>query len=94
MYNSTASVIETKNGDWLLTYLKGVGHVSSSVVIMRRSHDLGKTWSPEKAYVDTSKPDPSLAKTLMVPTIRGKLGVLRSITRLKSEFFKPHNFFR
>jgi hypothetical protein len=30
---------------------------------MRRSHDLGKTWSPEKAYFDTSKPDPSLAKT-------------------------------
>ncbi len=63
MYNSTPGVIETKNGDWLLTYLKGVGHVSSSVVIMRRSHDFGKTWSPEKMYFDTSKPDPSLAKT-------------------------------
>jgi hypothetical protein len=30
---------------------------------MRRSQDLGKTWSPEVAYFDTSKPDPSLAKT-------------------------------
>lgn len=63
MYNSTPSVIEAANGDWLLTYLKGVGHVSSSVVIMRRSQDLGKTWSPEVAYFDTSKPDPSLLKT-------------------------------
>ena len=63
MYNSTPSVIEAANGDWLLTYLKGVGHVSSSVVIMRRSQDLGKTWSPEMEYFDTSKPDPALAKT-------------------------------
>ena len=52
MYNSTPSVIEATNGDWLLTYLKGVGHVSSSVVIMRRSQDLGKTWSPESMYFD------------------------------------------
>ncbi len=63
MYNnSTPSVIKAANGDWLLTYLKGVGHVSSSVVIMRRSQDLGETWSPEVVYFDTSKPDPSLGK--------------------------------
>ena len=63
MYNSTPSVIQAANKDWVLTYLKGTGHVSSSVVIMRRSQDLGKTWSPEKQYFDTSKPDPSLART-------------------------------
>jgi Neuraminidase (sialidase) len=63
MYNSTPSVIEAANGDWVLTYLKGTGHVSSSTVIMRRSQDLGKTWSPEAQYFDTSKPDPSLART-------------------------------
>jgi hypothetical protein len=63
MYNSTPSVVEAANRTWVLTYLKGAGHVSSSVVIMRRSLDSGKTWGPEVQYFDTSKPDPSLANT-------------------------------
>ncbi len=53
MYNSTPSVVEATNRTWVLTYLKGIGHVSSSIVIMRRSQDFGKTWGPEVQYFDT-----------------------------------------
>ena len=61
-YNSTPSVVRAANGDWVLSYLKGVNHVNSHLVILRRSQDHGEIWSPEVAYFDTSKPDPSLAR--------------------------------
>ena len=63
MYNSTPGVVAAANGDWVLAYRKGTGHVNSPLVILRRSQDRGKSWSPEVAYFDTSKPDPTLALT-------------------------------
>ncbi len=62
-YNSTPSVVRAANGDWVLSYLKGSGHVNSHMVVLRRSEDQGQTWSPEAVYFDTSKPDPGLART-------------------------------
>jgi Domain of unknown function (DUF2341)/BNR repeat-like domain len=62
-YNSTPGLVEAANGDWVLAYRKGPGHVNSPLVILRRSQDRGITWSPEVAYFDTSGPDPSLART-------------------------------
>lgn len=63
MYNSTPGVVTAANGDWVLTYRKGIGHSLSPLVILRRSQDQGTTWSPEVPYWDTSKPDPTLAIT-------------------------------
>ncbi len=62
-YNSTPAVVEAKNGDWVLAYRKGINHVDSPLVILRRSQDRGQTWSPEVAYFNTSQPDPTLALT-------------------------------
>ncbi len=62
-YNSTPAVARAENGDWVLSYRKGAGHVDSPLVILRRSHDRGRTWSPEVAYFNTSQPDPTLALT-------------------------------
>ena len=63
MYNSTPGVVTAANGDWVLAYRKGIGHSNSPLVILRRSQDQGKSWSPEVPYFDTSKPDPTLAIT-------------------------------
>jgi hypothetical protein len=63
MYNSTPGVVTAGNGDWVLAYRKGIGHSNSPLVILRRSQDQGKSWSPEVPYFDTSKPDPTLALT-------------------------------
>ena len=62
-YNSTPGLAEAANGDWVLTYRKGTGHVNVPLVILRRSQDKGKTWSPEVTYFDTSGPDPALVRT-------------------------------
>jgi hypothetical protein len=61
MYNSTPGVVAAANGDWVLAYRKGTGYSNSPLVILRRSQDQGKSWSPEIPYFDTSKPDPTLA---------------------------------
>jgi hypothetical protein len=60
LYNSTPSVAKAGNSDWVLSYLKGTNHINGHTVVLRRSEDEGKTWSPEVVYFDTSKPDPSL----------------------------------
>jgi hypothetical protein len=62
-YNNTPAVAQAANGDFVLTYKKGPGHVDSPFVILRRSRDGGATWSPEEVYWDSSKPDPGLART-------------------------------
>ena len=62
-YNNTPAVVQAANGDFVLSYKKGPGHVSSPFVILRRSRDGGATWSPEEVYWDSSKPDPGLART-------------------------------
>src|SRR5450631_249825 len=62
-YNSTPAVAQAANGDWVLSYKKGLDHVDSPLVILRRSQDYGQTWSPEVVYFDTSQPDPTLALT-------------------------------
>jgi Domain of unknown function (DUF2341)/BNR repeat-like domain len=62
-YNSTPGLAEASNGDWVLTYLKGTGHVSTAKVVLRRSQDHGQTWSPEVAYFDTATLDPTLVRT-------------------------------
>ncbi|HSS98576.1 MAG TPA: DUF2341 domain-containing protein [Terriglobales bacterium] len=62
-YNSTPGVAQAANGDWVLTYRKGMGHVNVPFVILRRSQDQGKTWGPETAYWNTSGPDPALVQT-------------------------------
>ncbi len=62
-YNSTPGVAEAANGDWVLTYRKGTGHVNVPLVILRRSQDQGNTWGPEAAYWNTSGPDPALVRT-------------------------------
>jgi hypothetical protein len=62
-YNNTPAVVQAANGDFVLSYKKGPGHVGSPFVILRRSRDGGATWSPEEVYWDSSKPDPGLART-------------------------------
>ncbi|MFZ0956423.1 MAG: DUF2341 domain-containing protein [Candidatus Sulfotelmatobacter sp.] len=62
-YNNTPAVVQAANGDFVLSYKKGPGHVNSPFVILRRSRDGGATWSPEEVYWDSSKPDPGLART-------------------------------
>jgi hypothetical protein len=62
-YNNTPAVVQAANGDFVLSYKKGPGHVNSPFVILRRSRDGGDTWSPEEVYWDSSKPDPGLART-------------------------------
>jgi hypothetical protein len=62
-YNNSPSVAQAENGDWVLSYKKGLNHANSPLVILRRSQDRGKTWSPEVVYFDTSQPDPTLALT-------------------------------
>src|SRR5947209_12381514 len=62
-YNSTPAVAQAENGDWVLSYRKGLTHVGSSSIVIRRSQDLGRTWGPEAAYFATSQPDPTLALT-------------------------------
>ena len=62
-YNNTPSVAQAENGDWVLSYKKGLNHVNSPLVVLRRSRDRGKIWSPEVVYFDTSQPDPTLALT-------------------------------
>ena len=100
-YNSTPSVIQVANGDWLLTYLKGAGHVSPSLVIMRRSQDRGKAWGPEVVYFDTSQPDPALARTpqgdvivtLVKQDSNGINGAAYSRSRDNGATWDPFKFF-
>jgi len=53
-YNSTPAVAQAANGDWVLSYRKGPNDANTSLVILRRSEDRGKTWSPEVVYFNTS----------------------------------------
>jgi hypothetical protein len=62
-YNSTPGIAQAANGDWVLTYLKGLGHVGNAKVLLRRSQDHGVTWSPEQVYFDTATLDPTLVTT-------------------------------
>ena len=63
MYNGSPSVVQAANGDWVLAYRKGTGHVNVPLIVFRRSQDMGITWSPEVVYFNTSGPDPTLART-------------------------------
>ena len=62
-YNSTPAVAQAQNGDWVLTYRKGSGHLHVPDVVLRRSADQGQTWEPEVIYFNTSGPDPALVRT-------------------------------
>lgn len=62
-YNSTPGVAEAANGDWVLAYRKGTGHIVVPNVILRRSTDQGKSWSPEVAYFNTPGTDPTVMRT-------------------------------
>lgn len=59
-YNGFPGLVQAANGDWVLGYKKGPNHVSSNLVVLRRSQDQGQTWSPEVQYFDSSTPDPGL----------------------------------
>jgi hypothetical protein len=63
MYNGFPGVVQAANGDFVLSYKKGSGHVNSPLVIVRRSSDGGVTWTPEVVLADTSIPDPGLMRT-------------------------------
>ena len=63
MYNGFPGVAQAANGDFVLTYKKGLGHVNSPLVVLRRSSDAGTTWSPEVVYFNSSQPDPALIRT-------------------------------
>jgi hypothetical protein len=62
-YNATPGLVQATDGELVLSYLKTSNSSSSILVILRRSQDLGATWSPEAVYFDASKPDPGLART-------------------------------
>jgi hypothetical protein len=101
MYNSTPGVVTAGNGDWVLAYRKGIGHSNSPLVILRRSQDQGKSWSPEVAYFDTSKPDPTLALTpkgdLLIEFVKqdlnGNLGAAYSRSTDNGITWAPFQFF-
>jgi hypothetical protein len=101
MYNSTPGVVTAANGDWVLAYRKGIGHVNSPLVILRRSQDQGKTWSPEVPYFDTSKPDPTLAITpegdLLIEFVKqdpgGNFGAAYSRSTDNGVSWAPFKFF-
>jgi sialidase-1 len=101
MYNSTPAVVEAANGDWVLSYRKGINHVNTPLVILRRSQDRGKTWSPEVAYFDTSGPDPTLARTpdgnllleFAQPAPQGKAGAAYSLSQDNGLTWGPFAFF-
>ncbi len=63
MYNGFPGLVQAVNGDFVLSYKKGPGHVNSPLVVLRRSSDGGATWSPEVVYFNSSQPDPTLART-------------------------------
>lgn len=63
MYNGFPGVAQAANGDFVVAYKKGPGHVNSPLVVLRRSSDAGTTWSPEVVYFNSSQPDPSLIRT-------------------------------
>lgn len=62
-YNQDPAVVESEDGDYLLSYKKGPDHVDDPYVILRHSRDQGKTWGPEIVEWNTNSPDPTLAKT-------------------------------
>ena len=61
-YNQDPAVIETPNGDYLLSYNVGLDHVVSYWHILRRSHNKGQTWTPEIDQWSATSPDPTLAR--------------------------------
>jgi hypothetical protein len=67
-YNSTPGIATAENGNWVLTYRKGTGHVSASTVITRVSSDAGATWGPEVSSFPSGDADPGL-----FPMVNGDL---------------------
>ena len=62
-YNQAPAVVESSNGDYVLSYKKGIDHVDSPYVVLRRSGDKGASWGPEVIQWNTNSPDPTLART-------------------------------
>jgi hypothetical protein len=99
--NSTPSVAQAENGDWVLSYRKGPNEASSQLVILRRSQDRGRTWSPEVSYFNTSKPDPTLALTpdgkLLIELVeldpQGVPGSAYSLSQDNGLTWRPFTFF-
>jgi hypothetical protein len=60
-YNQDPSVVETSNGDYLLSYNVGPGQ-TVDYHILRRSHDRGATWTPEVDQWSATSPDPALGR--------------------------------
>lgn len=100
-YNSTPSVAQAENRDWVLSYRKGPDHVNSPLVILRRSQDRGETWSPEVVYFNTSQPDPTLALTpngsLLIEFVKldpsGAAGAAYSLSQDNGLTWDPFTFF-
>ena len=61
-YNQDPAVIETRNGDYLLSYNVGLDHVTSYYHVLRRSLNKGSTWTPEIDEWSATSPDPTLAR--------------------------------
>ena len=59
LYNAFPNIAEAGNGDWVLSYGKGTGHVRINEWVERSSHDHGLTWSPEFPTISIS----ALART-------------------------------
>jgi hypothetical protein len=100
-YNTAPAVAQAKNGDWVLSYKKGLDHVNSPLVILRRSQDRGKTWSPEVVYFNSSQPDPTLALTpdgtLLIEFVKldpnGEAGSAYSLSHDDGLTWGPFTFF-
>jgi len=100
-YNSTPAVAQAANGDWVLSYRKGPNDANTSLVILRRSEDRGKTWSPEVVYFNTSQPDPTLALTpdgaLLIEFVKldpnGVAGSAYSLSQDNGLTWGPFTFF-
>jgi hypothetical protein len=61
-YNQVPAVVETSNGDYLLSYNVGLDHVVSYYHVLRRSHDNGGKWTAEIDQWSATSPDPTLAR--------------------------------
>lgn len=61
-YNQDPAVVETSNGDYLLSYNVGPDHVTTNFHVLRRSPDKGARWTLEVDQWNATTPDPTLAR--------------------------------
>ncbi len=100
-YNAFPAVVRAADSDLVLAYKKGINHVTTPSVILRRSSDGGATWSPEVVAFDSSQPDPTLAlmpdgKLLLEfvkPDQSGTSGAAYTLSADNGETWGPLSFF-